>query len=88
MEIGNDRFRKLKIEENCRLIQGDCQRTLPLMDSDYDAVYAIYSLKYFSDLTPVLREIARIMKPGGLFLIYDLVKTNNYDEENPKHRYY
>ena len=55
------------------------------MDSTF-AVLQIYSLKYFIDLKPVLREINRVLRPGSLFVIYDLIKTNDYDPDNAKHR--
>jgi len=51
-----------------------------------DAAYAIYSLKYIPCLDAVMAEVARILKPGGLFVVYDLLKTDAYDEKNAKHR--
>uniref|UniRef100_A0A0K0CTT3 Methyltransf_11 domain-containing protein n=1 Tax=Angiostrongylus cantonensis TaxID=6313 RepID=A0A0K0CTT3_ANGCA len=30
-------------------------------------------------------QVSRILKPGGRFLIYDLIKTENYDEKNEVH---
>uniref|UniRef100_A0A915PZQ6 SAM-dependent methyltransferase Erg6/SMT-type domain-containing protein n=1 Tax=Setaria digitata TaxID=48799 RepID=A0A915PZQ6_9BILA len=74
VSIGNERF-ECEGLENCHIVQGDyC--SLPLLDNGYDCAYAIYSLKYLEDLKPALKEINRILRPGGLFLVYDLLKTD------------
>lgn len=52
-----------------------------------DAGYAIYSLKYFLELETVMKEIGRIIKPKGIFIVYDMLTTDSFDEENKKHRY-
>lgn len=58
---------------------------MPFEDGSFDCGYAIYSLKYFSDLEPIFKEIARVLKPGGRFVVYDLVKTSDFDEECGEH---
>ncbi|MFH4976782.1 hypothetical protein AB6A40_003491 [Gnathostoma spinigerum] len=83
-KTGNERFERKGIS-NCRIIVADCH-TIPLDNNTVNAVYAVYALKYFPDLKPVLREVNRILKPGGLFLVYDLLKTGKYDETSKHHR--
>uniref|UniRef100_A0A7E4WAI2 SAM_MT_ERG6_SMT domain-containing protein n=1 Tax=Panagrellus redivivus TaxID=6233 RepID=A0A7E4WAI2_PANRE len=85
VEIGNTNFQKSGIYPRCQLVEGDCHK-MPFPDASKDTAYAIYALKYFVNLTPILNEIARVLKPGGRFVIYDLVKTNKYDETNEEHR--
>ncbi|KHJ75603.1 hypothetical protein OESDEN_24781 [Oesophagostomum dentatum] len=58
---------------------------MPLENACKDAAYAIYSLKYFPELDGVMKEVSRVLKPGGRFLIYDLIKTEKYDEKNETH---
>jgi ubiquinone/menaquinone biosynthesis C-methylase UbiE len=58
---------------------------MPFEDGTFDCGYAIYSLKYFPDLEPVFKEITRVLKPGGRFVVYDLVKTSSYDENCEEH---
>ncbi|VDL79338.1 unnamed protein product [Nippostrongylus brasiliensis] len=93
VEIGNNEFLKMGIESKCRLVEGDCQ-DVPLEDSSQDAAYAVYSLKYIPHLDGVMREaktsrelfqVSRILKKDGLFLVYDLIKTDKYDEKNETH---
>jgi len=59
---------------------------MPFPDNSKDTAYAIYALKYFVNLEPILKEVNRILKPKGLFVIYDLIKTDKYDENNKEHR--
>ncbi len=45
---------------------------LPLMDASFDAVCCLDALEHVSDLAAVLAEVARVLKPGGIF-IYDTI---------------
>lgn len=67
-------------------MEADCHR-IPLEDESQDSAYAIYALKYFVDLEPVLQEAARILRKDGLFVVYDLLKTDRYDASEPEHRF-
>ncbi|MFU8883546.1 MAG: bifunctional 2-polyprenyl-6-hydroxyphenol methylase/3-demethylubiquinol 3-O-methyltransferase UbiG [Rhodobacterales bacterium] len=48
---------------------------LPYADSAYDAVVCVDVLEHVSDLTQVLAEVARVLRPGGLFL-FDTINRN------------
>ena len=49
----------------------DAQRPLPFDDSSFDAVVCIDAINHLADRTRVLREWARILKPGGHLLFTD-----------------
>lgn len=59
---------------------------MPFEDHSIDTAYAIYALKYFVSLDPIMNEVSRVLKQKGLFVVYDLIKTEIYDETNEKHR--
>jgi 2-polyprenyl-6-hydroxyphenyl methylase/3-demethylubiquinone-9 3-methyltransferase len=48
---------------------------LPLPDAAFDIVVSCDSLEHVSDLGQVLDEVARVLKPGGLFL-FDTINKN------------
>jgi sarcosine/dimethylglycine N-methyltransferase len=65
--MGNANFLKQGVDKTCKLIEADCHK-MPFEDGAFDCAYAIYSLKYFVNLEPVLQEISRVLKPGGRFV--------------------
>jgi ubiquinone/menaquinone biosynthesis C-methylase UbiE len=42
---------------------------LPFPDNQFDAVHSGGVLEFFDDITVPLREIVRVLKPGGLFVV-------------------
>ncbi|MEM8801858.1 MAG: bifunctional 2-polyprenyl-6-hydroxyphenol methylase/3-demethylubiquinol 3-O-methyltransferase UbiG, partial [Pseudomonadota bacterium] len=48
---------------------------LPYEDASFDAVVCVDVLEHVSDLTKVTAEIARVLRPGGMFL-YDTINRN------------
>ncbi len=50
---------------------GDAQK-IPCADGSLDLVVSTLSLHHWSDPAAVLDEIARVLKPGGAFLVFDL----------------
>lgn len=50
---------------------GDVER-IPFPDQSLDLVVSTLSLHHWGEPVPVLNEVARVLKPGGAFLIFDL----------------
>jgi ubiquinone/menaquinone biosynthesis C-methylase UbiE len=46
---------------------------LPFPDASFDAVWALESLHHMSDRVRALREIARVLRPGGCLALADFV---------------
>lgn len=51
------------------VITADCQRRLPYEDASFDRVVAVHVLEHLPDLPAALREVHRLLKPGGLFSV-------------------
>lgn len=50
---------------------------LPFEDGEFTAAFSMESLYYYADVLPALKEIKRVLGPGGLFVtVIDLYKEN------------
>ena len=72
-------------KEGLEVSIGDYHNLDDFYGQDFDFVYAIYCLKYSNNLRQVFQEINKILKPGGKFLSYEILTTENYDKNNQKH---
>ena len=52
----------------------------------FDAVYAIEATVHAPSLEGVYSQIFRVLKPGGVFGVYEWLMTEKYDNDNQHHR--
>ena len=52
------------LQDRVRFIQGEAER-LPFEDAEFDALTFTYLLRYVDDRAATMRELARVIKPGG-----------------------
>jgi len=55
-------------------------------ENSFDAVYAIEATVHAPSLEGVYSQIFRVLKPGGVFGVYEWLMTDTYDNDNPRHR--
>jgi ubiquinone/menaquinone biosynthesis C-methylase UbiE len=48
---------------------------MPFPDDSFDSVVSCLMLHHIVDWEPAVAEVARVLRPGGTFLGYDLVRT-------------
>jgi ubiquinone/menaquinone biosynthesis C-methylase UbiE len=65
------RARQAGLEERVSFRKGDVA-DIPFADNTLDLVVSTLSLHHWSDPVAVLDEIARVLRPGGAFLVFDL----------------
>ena len=70
---------------SCSFVQGDFM-ALPFDEESFDAVYAIEATVHAPTLEGVYSQIYRVLKPGGVFGVYEWVMTDAYDNDNIEHR--
>ncbi len=66
-------------------VKGDfMQMNFP--DASFDAVYAIEATVHAPSLEGVYSEIFRVLKPGGVFGVYEWLMTEKYNNDEADHR--
>ncbi|OAR05907.1 hypothetical protein LLEC1_07021 [Akanthomyces lecanii] len=76
---------KHEMADNLEFVQGDFM-SLPFPDNSFDAVYSIEATCHAPSLADVYTEIFRVLKPGGVFGVYEWLMTDDYDNDNMEHR--
>lgn len=66
-------------------VKGDFMQ-MSFEDNSFDAVYAIEATVHAPSLEGIYSEIFRVLKPGGVFGVYEWLMTDAYDNNNPHHR--
>jgi ubiquinone/menaquinone biosynthesis C-methylase UbiE len=71
LDLAKARAELAGLEARVSFKQADAQR-IPVPDGSVDLVVSSFSLHHWNDPVAVLNEVARILRPGGAFLIRDL----------------
>ena len=61
---------------NVRTVRGAAER-LPFEDGEFDFVFSRYSAHHWSDLGLALREVRRVLKPGGTAVFIDVMSPGS-----------
>lgn len=80
-------FTKQKgLEKLTNFQKGDMNEIpFPFKDGTFDAVYHIQAFSYSKDLNKLLKEIHRILKPGGRMSSCDWATLDNYNPKDAEH---
>ncbi|USW92926.1 class I SAM-dependent methyltransferase [Pseudomonas proteolytica] len=62
--------------DNIRTLHGAAER-LPFADGEFDFVFSRYSAHHWSDLGLALREVRRVLKPGGVAAFVDVLSPGS-----------
>lgn len=66
-----ERARTERLDERVRFVLADAA-ALPFPDGSFDVAVSTLSLHHWAEPATVFAEIARVLRPGGVALIYDL----------------
>lgn len=67
-------------DKKCRIIQADVS-DMPIDDETYDLVSAFETIYFWPDIANTFREVSRIIKPNGQFMIAQGTDGNHPDDE-------
>ena len=67
-------------DKRCRIIQADVSK-MPIDDEVYDLVSAFETIYFWPDIENTFKEVLKIIKPGGQFMIAQGTDGNHPDDE-------
>jgi SAM-dependent methyltransferase len=63
------RLARERLGERVRVLHADLARPLPFADASFDVVLSSLTLHYLEDWLAPLRELARVLRPGGRLVV-------------------
>jgi demethylmenaquinone methyltransferase/2-methoxy-6-polyprenyl-1,4-benzoquinol methylase len=76
LEIGRKKVRAKGLAEKIELLAGDSEKLI-FDDNKFDAVTVAFGVRNFERLQEGLREIHRVLKPGGKLVVLEFSKPHN-----------
>jgi demethylmenaquinone methyltransferase/2-methoxy-6-polyprenyl-1,4-benzoquinol methylase len=70
LEVGRKKITALRLANRINLEEGDGE-ALPFADAGFDVIMCAYGVRNFEHLEPGLREMYRVLKPGGKVVILE-----------------
>ena len=70
LEIGRKKIAEKHLSNQIDMIQGDAEN-MPFQDNTFDAITVAFGVRNFETLEKGLKEIHRVLKPGGTFIILE-----------------
>ena len=71
LEMADNKAAEAGLDDRVNFKYADCSRGLPFADNSVDVVVNIESARHYSDRGGFLREVHRILKPGGKIVASD-----------------
>ena len=70
LDVGRKKILSKNLEEIIQMVQGDGE-SLPFEKDHFDAITVAFGVRNFEDLEKGLKEILRVLKPGGILAILE-----------------
>ena len=72
-----------QIPNNVRTFQMDYSNLSQFEDNSVDVAYAFETIVHNTDKETIYKEVRRVLKPNGIFIIYDYALSANYQTYDP-----
>ena len=70
LDIGKTKIKKKNLDSKIEMILGDSEN-MPFKDNTFDAITVAFGVRNFESLENGLKEIYRVLKPNGTFVILE-----------------
>ncbi|RIK51707.1 MAG: hypothetical protein DCC57_10560, partial [Chloroflexi bacterium] len=81
-QLAQDRQAAAHLGITLNLVHGDMRDLSAFADNSFDIVYQPYSINFVPDVRPVIHEVSRVLRPGGLYRVaWHNPFTQTVDEE-------
>ena len=77
MDVGRQKVKKIGLSDTITFQKQDCLN-LQLEDNSFDAAMVAFGVRNFEDLDKGLKEILRVLKPGGQLMILELSTPKHF----------
>ena len=77
LEVGRRKVRERQLEHLIELQSGDSEN-LPFEENKFDAVTVAFGVRNFENLERGLREIYRVLKPGGRVVVLEFSRPRTF----------
>lgn len=70
LAVGKSKVTKLNLAETIEMVLADSEK-IPFEDDSFDAITVAFGVRNFEHLDVGLKEIYRVLKPGGVFVVLE-----------------
>ncbi|MEM5538748.1 MULTISPECIES: bifunctional demethylmenaquinone methyltransferase/2-methoxy-6-polyprenyl-1,4-benzoquinol methylase UbiE [unclassified Olleya] len=70
LEVGKLKIKAKKLDQKIDMVIGDSEN-MPFDDNTFDAITVAFGVRNFETLENGLKDILRVLKPGGIFVILE-----------------
>jgi demethylmenaquinone methyltransferase/2-methoxy-6-polyprenyl-1,4-benzoquinol methylase len=77
LDEGREKITRLGLEKLINLKQGDAEK-IPFSDASFDAVTVAFGVRNFENLEQGLREMRRVLRPGGTMMILEFSHPGSF----------
>jgi demethylmenaquinone methyltransferase/2-methoxy-6-polyprenyl-1,4-benzoquinol methylase len=76
LELGRKKIEKLGLSEQIELLKGDSE-VIRFEDDRFDAITVAFGVRNFQNLEKGLKEMHRVLQPGGKLVVLEFSKSKN-----------
>jgi demethylmenaquinone methyltransferase/2-methoxy-6-polyprenyl-1,4-benzoquinol methylase len=87
LEVGRKKTATLNLDQRITMQVADSEQ-LPFADSAFDAVTCAYGVRNFEHLEAGLKEMNRVMRPGGKLAILEFSRPKQFPVKQVYHFYF